>query len=74
VPGLQLQLASLLLQELYHQVKQLRGYLNANVPYKFIGQMPTMLDIGLTAADKLESVHLDPVAAHNLKTPVGHHC
>jgi hypothetical protein len=67
VLGSQLQLVSPPPLELYHQVKQLRGYLNANVPYRSIGQTPTMLDIGLTAADKLELVHLDPVAQAPLK-------
>jgi hypothetical protein len=67
VPGLQWQLANLLPQELYQQVKQLRGYLNVRVPYKFIGQIPTMQDIGLTVAAKLELVHLDPVAQAPLK-------
>jgi hypothetical protein len=47
---------------LYQQVKQLRGYHNVRVPYRSIGQIPTMQDIGLTAAAKLELVHLDPVA------------
>jgi hypothetical protein len=66
-----LQLASLLLQQLYRQVKQLRGYLYVRVPYQYIGQIPTMPDIGLTAAEKLGLAHPDPVAQHLLRTHRG---
>jgi hypothetical protein len=73
-----LPLANLLPQVYCQQVEQVRGFLNVNVPYKFIGQMPTMLDIGLTVADKLGSVHLDPAAQHlqlrdMYKIKRGHH-